>query len=80
MRVDDENTKVCGVCLIEESKIERGMLDCCDHFFCFGCIMEWAKVESRCPMCNQRFVTITKPGGSGKRKRTVRIPLRNQVF
>ena len=76
-----EIARVCGICLTEETSafVERGKLDCCDHFFCFGCIMEWAKVESRCPMCKQRFVTIVKPGIARKRKRTVRIPTRNQV-
>ncbi|MCO5605390.1 hypothetical protein L7F22_059574 [Adiantum nelumboides] len=72
---------VCGICLNETATIERGKLDCCDHFFCFGCIMEWAKVESRCPMCKQRFATVAKAGSSmSKRTRTVRIPLRDQVY
>ncbi|KAI5071375.1 hypothetical protein GOP47_0013626 [Adiantum capillus-veneris] len=72
---------VCGICLSETAAIERGKLDCCDHFFCFGCIMEWAKVESRCPMCKQRFATVAKAGsGVSKRTRTVRVPLRDQVY
>ncbi|MCO5603408.1 hypothetical protein L7F22_057558 [Adiantum nelumboides] len=72
---------VCGICLNETATIERGKLDCCDHFFCFGCIMEWAKVESRCPMCKQRFAIVAKAGsGMSKRTRTVRIPLRDQVY
>eukprot|EP00249_Psilotum_nudum_P022466 c28526_g1_i1 orf=69-2879(+) len=73
--------QVCGICLIEGGTVDRGVLDCCDHYFCYVCIMEWAKVESRCPMCKQRFVKIVKPAVAGmKRSRTVRIPLRDQVY
>ncbi|KAL2652119.1 hypothetical protein R1flu_020247 [Riccia fluitans] len=74
--------QVCGICL-SEGGMERGKLDCCDHFFCFNCIMEWSKVESRCPMCKQRFVTVTKPaicGVTRSRSRTIRIPTRDQVY
>ncbi|KAJ7527087.1 hypothetical protein O6H91_16G036100 [Diphasiastrum complanatum] len=79
-----EGVAICGVCLSEGiDPLDRGQLDCCDHFFCFACIMEWAKVESRCPLCKQRFVTIIKPPRADmprSRGRTVRIPTRNQVY
>lgn len=77
----DGSVQICGICLTED-EVERGKLDCCDHCFCFGCIMEWAKVESRCPTCKQRFVTIVRPplpGVPRSRPRTFRIPHRNQV-
>jgi len=80
---DSELSKpVCGICLSEDGKPSRGKLDCCDHYFCFACIMEWAKVESRCPMCKQRFRTISKSSKSGKglRGTTIKIPVRNQVY
>ncbi|XP_023772512.1 uncharacterized protein LOC111921162 [Lactuca sativa] len=80
----EENTKdeigkqVCGICLSEEAKrTVRGVLNCCRHYFCFSCIMEWSKVESRCPLCKQRFSTITKAAKSdtGFDSRTVVIPV-----
>lgn len=76
--------QVCGICLSEEGKkTVRGTLNCCSHFFCFACIMEWSKVESRCPLCKQRFVSISKPArsDSGFDLRTVviQIPERDQV-
>eukprot|EP01018_Ginkgo_biloba_P028242 Gb_36420 [translate_table: standard] len=73
---------VCGICLSDDGKADRGKLDCCDHYFCFVCIMEWAKVESRCPMCKQRFISISKSMKSGKglRGTTIGIPLRDQVY
>ena len=36
-------------------------INCCSHYFCFACIMEWAKHESRCPICCQRFSNIRRP-------------------
>ncbi|KAM7469933.1 hypothetical protein LguiA_008116 [Lonicera macranthoides] len=75
--------KVCGICLTEQGKkTVRGILNCCDHYFCFPCIMEWSKVESRCPLCKQRFVTIGKPARSNTSfdLRTIPVPERDQVY
>ncbi|XP_009759810.1 uncharacterized protein LOC107768832 [Nicotiana tabacum] len=77
--------QICGICLSEEGKrTVRGTLNCCSHYFCFACIMEWSKVESRCPLCKQRFVTISKPARSdtGFELRTVaiQVPERDQVY
>lgn len=76
--------QVCGICLSEEDKRRvRGTLNCCSHFFCFSCIMEWAKVESRCPLCKQRFQTISKPprsmAGIDFREDIIPVPERDQV-
>ncbi|KAK9069667.1 hypothetical protein SSX86_011571 [Deinandra increscens subsp. villosa] len=75
---DDLGKQVCGICLSEEQKrTMRGVLNCCRHYFCFSCIMEWSKVESRCPLCKQRFTTITKAAKSDTRfdVRTMVIPV-----
>ncbi|KAK2975129.1 hypothetical protein RJ640_013720 [Escallonia rubra] len=77
--------QVCGICLSEQGKrTVRGTLNCCTHYFCFTCIIEWSKVESRCPLCKQRFVTISKPAKSnmGFDLRTVvlQVPERDQVY
>ncbi|XP_004302260.1 PREDICTED: uncharacterized protein LOC101295635 [Fragaria vesca subsp. vesca] len=75
--------QVCGICLSEEDKRRvRGTLDCCTHYFCFSCIMEWGKVESRCPLCKQRFKTISKPtrAGTDLRDVCVTVPERDQVY
>ncbi|KAD0683023.1 hypothetical protein E3N88_43851 [Mikania micrantha] len=75
---DDLGKQVCGICLSEEQRrTMRGVLNCCRHYFCFSCIMEWSKVESRCPVCKQRFSTITKAAKSdtGFDLRTVVVPV-----
>ncbi|XP_059455475.1 uncharacterized protein LOC132185723 [Corylus avellana] len=71
----------CMICLSDCGKSVRGEIDCCDHFFCFICIMEWAKIESRCPACKRRFITIRRPFKDGvfAPERVVRVPLRDQI-
>ncbi|XP_021771764.1 uncharacterized protein DDB_G0283697-like [Chenopodium quinoa] len=81
----DVGRPVCGICLTEEGKnTVRGTLNCCSHHFCFACIFEWSKVETRCPLCKQRFVSISKPGRCGKafdlRDTVISVPERDQVL
>ncbi|KAL3748666.1 hypothetical protein ACJRO7_009839 [Eucalyptus globulus] len=72
----------CGICLTEEGRAVRGRIDSCDHYFCFVCIMEWAKVESKCPMCKRRFSTILRPPKDGvfAGERVVKVRPRDQVY
>lgn len=44
--------------------------------------MEWAKLESRCPMCKRRFTTIRRPPKDGvfPFERLVQVPVRDQVY
>ncbi|KAL2468642.1 RING/U-box protein [Forsythia ovata] len=77
--------QVCGICLSEEGKSTvRGTLNCCSHYFCFACIMEWSKVESRCPICKQRFSSISKTaradGRHDSRSVVISVPARDQVY
>lgn len=50
---------VCGICH-DETLIELGEIDCCDHRFCYPCIAKWAEIESKCPFCKLRFKTLTR--------------------
>ncbi|KAK8967224.1 hypothetical protein KSP40_PGU003032 [Platanthera guangdongensis] len=74
--------KNCGICLLGAGLKVRGLIDSCDHYFCFICIIEWAKVESRCPMCKQRFRFILRPKVPGLfvSESVFEIPIRNQVY
>ncbi|KAL7111840.1 hypothetical protein ACP275_05G114900 [Erythranthe tilingii] len=47
----------CGICT--DVVIDRGVLDCCQHWFCFGCIDNWATITSLCPLCQNEFQLIT---------------------
>ncbi|CAL0307163.1 unnamed protein product [Lupinus luteus] len=81
---DDEEEQVCcGICYAERAGDSiAGEIDCCNHFFCFVCIMEWAKHESRCPICRQRFSNVRRPSKLGlfSSSRDVKVPLRDQVY
>lgn len=71
----------CGICLLEQGLSVRGYINSCDHYFCFVCILEWAKVESRCPICKRRFSSIKRPTKEGVfvEERVVNVPVRDQV-
>ncbi|MQM21297.1 hypothetical protein Taro_054335 [Colocasia esculenta] len=77
----DADERTCGICLTEEGRSIKGAIDSCDHYFCFVCIMEWAKIESRCPLCKQRFGSIRRPTVRGVlfSERVVYVPVRDQV-
>ncbi|XP_042031963.1 uncharacterized protein LOC121778645 [Salvia splendens] len=76
----DESADCCGICL-SEGGASRGQIECCDHYYCFVCIMEWAKVESKCPLCKRRFSTIRRPPKPPvfASERVVRVPVRDQA-
>lgn len=47
----------CGICM--DVVIDRGVLDCCQHWFCFTCIDNWATITNLCPLCQSEFQLIT---------------------
>ena len=53
----------CGICL--EPTDRRGFLHgCCDHYFCFDCILQWSRISSLCPLCKRRFTSIVHVSGA----------------
>ncbi|KAJ3708241.1 hypothetical protein LUZ61_011946 [Rhynchospora tenuis] len=79
---EDEEEETCGICLAEMSQSIPGEPDGCRHRFCYVCLMEWAKIESRCPLCKQRFRSVRRPPVPGlfPSERVVPISERNQVY
>jgi len=53
----------CVICLntFERSSI-RGKLPCAHSSFCFVCILGWAEVTNKCPVCQSRFGSIESLG------------------
>ncbi|KAK7318092.1 hypothetical protein RJT34_02790 [Clitoria ternatea] len=47
----------CGICM--DVVVDRGVLDCCQHWFCFVCIDNWATITNLCPLCQNEFQLIT---------------------
>ncbi|XP_062116833.1 uncharacterized protein LOC133830781 [Humulus lupulus] len=75
-------TESCAICYVDAGKAIRGEIDSCNHYFCFLCIMEWTKTESRCPICRRRFTSIRRPPKHDifTSERLIKIPLRDQEF
>lgn len=63
-----EEIPTCGICL--DNVKERGVLNSCDHAFCFECIYQWSKTSNTCPMCKARFVQLRKQEAGSKSKRS----------
>ncbi|XP_058115139.1 uncharacterized protein LOC131258096 isoform X2 [Magnolia sinica] len=83
MEEETDSAGTCGICFLEDDgQAIRGWIDSCNHFFCFVCIMEWAKVESRCPLCKARFSIIRRAPKDGlfSHERVVNVPVRDQVY
>lgn len=63
VEVDPENDNFgvegerCGICM--DLVIDRGVLDCCQHWFCFECIDNWSSIINLCPLCQSQFQLIT---------------------
>ncbi|CAO2819237.1 unnamed protein product [Amaranthus hypochondriacus] len=47
----------CGICM--DVVVDQGVLDCCQHWFCFVCIENWASIINLCPLCQSEFQLIT---------------------
>ena len=43
----------------------KGILKC-SHVFCFGCISEWAKLNTFCPLCKTPFEQIARITTTGE--------------
>lgn len=58
---DPENytseNEICGIC--RDIVIDRGLLDGCQHWFCYTCIDNWSAIINRCPLCKVEFQHIT---------------------
>mmetsp|Transcript_3358 Transcript_3358/g.8548 ORF Transcript_3358/g.8548 Transcript_3358/m.8548 type:complete len:315 (-) Transcript_3358:64-1008(-) len=59
---EDGSSQVCGICLenVTEAGHKFGLLSCCQHTFCFECLMEWRKEGTKeardrrcCPTCRK---------------------------
>ncbi|KAK7388822.1 hypothetical protein VNO78_23649 [Psophocarpus tetragonolobus] len=81
-QVEEDEGVCCGICYAERGVSIAGEIDSCSHYFCFVCIMEWAKHESRCPICRQRFSNVRRLPMHGvfSSSRDVKVPHRDQVY
>jgi hypothetical protein len=48
----------CVICF--EAIKEQGIIDSCNHIFCFDCIDKWRKYSTRCPVCKERYSSFKR--------------------
>lgn len=54
----DNNKFCCPICLNPIAKITG--LNCCNHKYCYECIIRWRKINSSCPQCRRKISSIKK--------------------
>lgn len=78
----DKNIKkerdTCAICLEEVEESKRGVMDGCAHTFCFDCILEWSKITNTCPLCKQKFMSLTQVRAFVALKQKTGCPLFNR--
>ena len=50
----DDDGQDCVICM--DTVTEAGVIECCEHVFCYDCILTWAKRTNLCPCCRKRCV------------------------
>ncbi|KAL0479298.1 hypothetical protein AKO1_008103 [Acrasis kona] len=75
----EEEAIECSVCYEEIKK--KGIIDSCSHIFCFDCIFKWSSSSSECPVCKQKFKSITPHDlVEGNQTNQVPILVQNRTF
>ncbi|MFH4980920.1 hypothetical protein AB6A40_007629 [Gnathostoma spinigerum] len=71
----EKSHELCTICQ-EEIKLPSGKPDVCDHIFCFTCLTEWLKKNSKCPLCMQSVGYVMKISG-GERRLMIKVKARS---
>ncbi|XP_041853075.1 PHD and RING finger domain-containing protein 1 isoform X3 [Melanotaenia boesemani] len=73
----DEDAEKCPICLNSFNSQPVATPENCEHYFCFDCILEWAKNATSCPVDRIDFSSIYLRkcyGGKVKKMITVQKP------
>ncbi|XP_022045650.2 PHD and RING finger domain-containing protein 1 isoform X2 [Acanthochromis polyacanthus] len=75
----DEDSDKCPICLNSFNSQPVATPENCEHYFCFDCILEWAKNANSCPVDRIAFNSIYLRkcyGGKVKKMITVQKPVK----
>ncbi|XP_061577472.1 PHD and RING finger domain-containing protein 1 isoform X2 [Cololabis saira] len=75
----DEDADKCPICLNSFNSQPVATPENCEHYFCFDCILEWAKNVNSCPVDRSAFNNIYLRkcyGGKVKKMITVQKPVK----
>uniref|UniRef100_K3WGG7 RING-type domain-containing protein n=1 Tax=Globisporangium ultimum (strain ATCC 200006 / CBS 805.95 / DAOM BR144) TaxID=431595 RepID=K3WGG7_GLOUD len=78
--VDDVEADACCICQDIVELLAQGFLPSCEHKFHFECIVTWSKVTNLCPLCKQKFNTVTRVDANGSIIHTEKVEDAKQVF
>ncbi|CAD8090511.1 unnamed protein product [Paramecium sonneborni] len=65
--VNEQHVEDCSICYGQI--VDKGIIQTCQHTYCFDCIDIWAKQNKTCPQCRVQFSQILKVWKQGKSKR-----------
>ncbi|NXX44950.1 TOPRS ligase, partial [Tricholaema leucomelas] len=54
--MSEETEQTCPICCNVQKG--AGIVQPCQHQFCLGCILRWAKNTSSCPLCKEEMVSV----------------------
>ncbi|EME31402.1 PHD and RING finger domain-containing protein 1 [Galdieria sulphuraria] len=69
-----ENTPSCSICFTSPAETPS-YPDCCNHTFCYECLIKWSDMLNICPLCKRKFHFICDLFEAGKK---IKITDRNQ--
>ncbi|XP_008279974.1 PHD and RING finger domain-containing protein 1 isoform X2 [Stegastes partitus] len=75
----DEDSDKCPICLNSFTSQPVATPENCEHYFCFDCILEWAKNANSCPVDRISFNSVYLRkcfGGKVKKMITVQKPVK----
>ncbi|CAD8201129.1 unnamed protein product [Paramecium pentaurelia] len=65
--VNEQPIEECSICYGQI--VDKGIIQTCQHSYCFKCIEIWAKQNLTCPQCRVQFSQILRVWKQGKGKR-----------
>ena len=60
-KISQNSCMICVEPIID--KTLRGKLPCDHSEFCWSCILDWARITNKCPLCNSRFSILKQCSG-----------------
>lgn len=55
--VFDEKQNICSICLFPLSS-KKARPKCCNHIFCYNCIVLWSRKKKVCPICRKKYLKL----------------------
>lgn len=67
---EKENIPSCSICFTAPAVVPS-YPDCCNHTFCYDCLVTWSDMLNICPLCKRKFHFICDLFQSGKKTKVL---------